>query len=60
MEQVLPIFILLGIIIVALVLLLIGIFASARARQAQQTTVDDMRLGEAALAPPAFAPIVKL
>jgi len=49
-EQVLPIFILLGIIIVALVLMLVGVFASARGRQAQQTPVDDMPLGEAALA----------
>lgn len=53
MEQVLPIFILLGIIIVALALMLVGVFASARARQAQQTPVDDMPLGEAAFAPPA-------
>jgi hypothetical protein len=56
-EQVLPIFILLGIIIVALVLMLVGIFASARARQAQQTPMDDMPLGEAAFAPLASDPI---
>ena len=58
MEQVLPIFILLGVIIVALVLMLVGIFAGARARQAQQTPTDDMSLSEAALAPPASDSVV--
>jgi hypothetical protein len=55
-EQVLPIFILLGVIIVALVLMLVGIFAGARARQSQQTSVDGASLGEAALAPLASDP----
>jgi hypothetical protein len=50
-EQVLPIFILLGIIIVALALMVVGIFANARARQAQQTPVDGMPPGEAASTP---------
>jgi hypothetical protein len=52
-EQVLPIFILLGIIIVALALMLVGIFASARARQAQQTPVDGTPPGEGASTPSA-------
>jgi hypothetical protein len=52
-EQVLPIFILLGVIIVALALMLVGIFAGARARQAQPTPMDDTSLGEA---PPASDP----
>jgi len=52
-EQVLPIFILLGIIIVALALMLVGVFASARARQVQQTPEDDTPRGEAAFASPA-------
>jgi len=55
-EQVLPVFMLLGVIIVALVLMLIGIFASAHARQAKQTSVDDTPLGETALAPSASDP----
>jgi len=50
-EQVLPIFILLGIIIVALALMLVGIFANTRARQAQQTPVDGMPPGEVASTP---------
>jgi hypothetical protein len=50
-EQVLPIFILLGIIIVALALMLVGVFANARARQAQQTPVDGMPPGEVASTP---------
>jgi hypothetical protein len=50
-EQVLPIFILLGIIIVALTLMLVGIFANARARQAQQTPVDVVPPGEVAPTP---------
>ena len=51
MEQVLPIYILLGIVIVALALMLVGIFASARARQAQQTPVDGIPPGEGASTP---------
>ncbi len=51
MEQVLPIFILLGIVIVALALMLVGILTSARARQAQQTPVDSRPPGEVASTP---------
>ena len=56
MEQVLPIFILLGVIIVALALMLVGIFAGTRGRQAQQTSVDDVLQGEAAFASSASDP----
>ncbi len=56
MEQVLPIFILLGVIIVALALMLVGIFAGARGRQAQQTSVDDTPQGEATPSPSASDP----